>query len=161
MQTPSLDEESQKLFINQVLRYVRNKGIKITTKTDSYGNVYVTKGTAGLYPCVVSHVDTVHSYNPDLKILNCGDLVFGFDSTTGKQHGIGADPKNGVYFAIEMLLRLDHVKVVFFQDEESGCLGSTSADMQFFKDCSFVVQLDRRSFTTDIIEHTNGVRLLS
>ena len=54
MQTPSLDEESQKLFINQVLRYVRNKGIKITTKTDSYGNVYVTKGTAGLYPCIVS-----------------------------------------------------------------------------------------------------------
>ena len=33
--------------------------------------------------------------------------------------------------------------------------------MDFFKDCSFVCQLDRRSFTTDIIENTNAVQVLS
>jgi hypothetical protein len=33
--------------------------------------------------------------------------------------------------------------------------------MTFFKNCSFVIQLDRRSFTTDIIEYTNGCQVLS
>lgn len=40
-------------------------------------------------------------------------------------------------------------------------LGSKKANMNFFKDCSYVMQFDRRSYTTDLIDRTNGIQVLS
>jgi len=161
LQTPSLIDASQKIFFNFILNWCKENNISVKHSYDTYGNLYITKGKASLYPCVVSHVDTVHDYNPHLQILNTNDLVFGLDISEGTQHGIGADPKNGVYFALQMLKHLDVVKVVLFKNEEVGCLGSKASDITFFKNCSFVIQLDRRSFTTDLIEYTNGINVIS
>jgi tripeptide aminopeptidase len=161
LQTPSQDRLRQADFMNFILSWCRENKIKISTEYDAYGNLYITKGKAKLYPCTVSHIDTVHDYNKDLQIISTDYLILGLDSSTGEQHGIGADPKNGVYFVLEMLRTLDVMKAVLFMDEEVGCIGSKNSNIKFFKDCSFVVQLDRRSFTTDIIEYTNGTQVLS
>jgi len=161
LQTPTRDALKQQVFMRYILEWLKSNKIKVSSSFDEMGNLYITKGKASLYPCVVSHVDTVHAYNKYLSIVNTNNLIFGIDESTGQQHGIGADPKNGVYFAMQMLLHLKTCKVVFFVDEECGCIGSSNAEMEFFKDCSFVCQLDRRSFTTDIIENTNAVQVLS
>lgn len=144
-----------------LLNWLRQNNIKFTFKYDTVGNLYITKGNSAIFPCVVSHVDTVHDYNKDMTVANTNTLILGIDQVTGEQIGIGADPKNGVYFALQMLKYLKSCKVVFFVNEECGCLGSKEADLTFFSDCSFVCQLDRRSFSTDIIEYTNGIQVLS
>ena len=51
--------------------------------------------------------------------------------------------------------------MVLYKDEESGGLGSGNSDLTFFDDCAFIVQLDRRSFTNDVICYTNGVQVMS
>lgn len=42
------------------------------------------------------------------------------------------------------------MKVVFFKEEETGCHGSSRAEMGFFDDCRFVIQCDRRG-NSDLI----------
>ena len=160
-QTPTRDAIRQAKFMAFILNWLRQNKIKFTFKYDTVGNLYITKGSSPIFPCVVSHVDTVHDYNKDMTVANTDTLIFGIDQVTGEQIGIGADPKNGVYFALQMLKYVKNIKVVLFIDEESGCLGSKEADLTFFSDCSFVCQLDRRSFSTDIIEYTNGIQVLS
>lgn len=61
-----------------------------------------------------------------------------------RQEGLGADDKNGVYVCLRMLAELPAVKCAFFVGEEVGCVGSEAADMEFFEDCRFVIQCDRR-----------------
>jgi tripeptide aminopeptidase len=160
-QTPTRDGKSQDKFLTYIEQWGRSNIKDLIFERDTFGNLYITKGVSDLYPAVVSHVDIVHSYNKNLKIVDAGNLIIGLDMSTGEQHGIGADPKNGVYFALEMLRTLDKVKIVLYKMEEQGCIGSSASDISFFQDCSFIVQLDRRSFTNDIIEYTNGIQVLS
>lgn len=42
------------------------------------------------------------------------------------------------------------MKVVFFKEEETGCHGSSRAEMKFFEDCRYVIQCDRRG-NSDLI----------
>jgi hypothetical protein len=117
------------------------------------GNIYATKGEAKIYPCMVSHMDTVHRLREDLHPLVFGDWITGFDRTKMVQAGIGGDDKVGVFITLECLRALDHFKAVFFRDEEVGCEGSYAADMAFFKDCSFVLQCDRKG-NSDFVTNT-------
>ncbi len=121
------------------------------------GNIYAIKGKADNYPTIVAHYDTAQEYHPGLEIIVKGSWMFGFDTVEAEQCGIGADDSVGVYFAIEMLKRLDVCKVALFYGEERGCIGSGKCDMDFFEDSSIVTQLDRRSYTNDFINYTNGV----
>jgi tripeptide aminopeptidase len=124
------------------------------------GCIYITKGDAETYPCIVAHMDTVHKIEKDLSIIQCGNNLTGFDSTTMTQTGIGGDDKVGIFIAMECLKHFDNIKAVFFRDEEVGCDGSYGADMQFFKDCGFVLQCDRRG-NTDFITNASGIPLSS
>ncbi len=160
-QTPTGNDKVQEAFLEYIQEWVIENVGEVIFEKDSYGNLYITKGEASLYPAVISHVDVVHEYNPDLIIAEVGNLIIGIDETTGERAGIGADPKNGCYFCLEMLKKLDIVKVVLYIEEESGCTGSRNSDISFFDDCSFIIQLDRRSFTNDVIEYTNGTQTLS
>ncbi len=129
------------------------------------GNIYVTKGMAVTYPCVVAHMDTVHDIAEDLTVLhvksefNSGQLT-GFNTVTMTQTGIGGDDKVGIFVALEILDRFDDVKLAFFRDEEVGCVGSKVADMDFFDDVSFVLQCDRRG-NSDFINIASGTKLMS
>ena len=59
-----------------------------------------------------------------------------------------------------MLERFKNMKCVFFVGEETGCVGSGRADMDFFNDCRFVIQCDRRG-NSDMVTHINGTPLCS
>lgn len=158
-QTPSRDKKAQNSFLNWIKReFIEKNNIECSISYDSYGGMYITKGKSDVYPCVVSHIDTVHSFDPNFKSYVCDDYVIGLSN--GKQCGLGADPKAGLYILLQMLLICDTIKCVLFLDEEQGCLNSNVAKMGFFKDCAYVMQFDRRSFTTDVIEYTNGTQVL-
>ena len=62
----------------------------------------------------------------------------------------GADDKNGVWILLKCLSKFQNLKVAFFVGEEVGCIGSSKADMDFFKDVRFVIQCDRRG-SSDLI----------
>lgn len=120
-------------------------------------NVYVTKGQADIYPCVVSHTDTVHDIMFDYRVYQQDDTLFAFSSDTNKQTGIGGDDKVGVWICLEMLIRKDNIKCAFFHSEEIGCIGSSAADMSFFDNVGYVFQSDRKGykdFVTSIYQQT-------
>ena len=112
---------------------------------DEAGNLYLTKGKAETYPCVVAHMDTVHSIHGDgIVAVEVNGLVTGINPKTMEQTGIGGDDKCGIYAALFCLHNLDACKAVFFVDEEVGCIGSSDCVLEFFEDCRFVLQADRR-----------------
>jgi len=138
----------------------RVKAIPNTTIYTHNGNIYVTKGDAITYPCMVSHMDTVHDIVEDLHPIEFDGLITGFNRVRMEQTGIGGDDKVGVYITLEMLERFDVMKVAFFRDEEVGCNGSYVADMTFFEDCRFVLQCDRKG-NDDFVTVASGVDLSS
>ena len=122
------------------------------------GNIYVTKGIADIYPCVVSHMDTVHDIVEDLIVLEFNGNLTGFNRVQMEQTGIGGDDKVGIFIALECLERFDNIKLAFFRDEEVGCIGSYVCDTDFFTDCSFILQCDRRG-NSDFVTNASGVQL--
>jgi len=122
------------------------------------GNIYVTKGDADLYPCVASHMDTVHEIVEDLHVLEMNGNLTGFNRHMMEQTGIGGDDKVGIFVALQCLDTFANMKAVFFRDEEVGCMGSYEADVPFFNDCSFVLQCDRRG-NTDFVTNASGIPL--
>lgn len=124
------------------------------------GNVYATKGKADIYPCIVSHMDTVHAITSDLTILQVGEKYAGFNRIKMQQTGIGGDDKVGIFIALECLRHFSNIKSVFFRDEEVGCEGSYEAKMEFFEDCGFVLQCDRQG-NSDFIDNAGFVELCS
>lgn len=126
------------------------------------GNIYVTKGDANNYPCIVSHTDTVHKIisDEDYTILHDDSYAMGFNKSTNTPTGCGGDDKVGIYICLELLRDLDNIKVAFFRDEEVGCSGSYDADMNFFSDARFILQCDRKG-NTDFVSEIYGAQLQS
>ena len=125
---------------------------------DSSFNLYITKGVADSFPCVVSHMDTVHEIYKDFKIYEQSDCLFSWDGELKKQVGIGGDDKVGVFVTLEALEKFDNIKVAFFVDEEIGCVGSREADMEWFEDVGFVLQCDRKGYG-DFVNSIGGTKL--
>ena len=124
------------------------------------GCIYVTKGNTNSYPCIVSHMDTVHPICEDLSILEYEGKLTGFNTVTMTQTGVGGDDKVGIYIALESLHHMENIKAVFFRDEEVGCLGSYEPDNDFFNDVNFVLQCDRRG-NSGFVTNASGVELSS
>lgn len=148
-------------FAIEVMYLLKERGADVST--DKKGNVYAVKGVADTYPCIVAHLDEVHE--PRSKkfeiVVTEGGIIKGYDSIKKKwRHGIGADDKNGIWVALKCLESFDAVKVAFFVGEEIGCTGSNEADIEFFKNCRFVLQCDRRG-SSDLITNISGIELCS
>jgi putative aminopeptidase FrvX len=124
------------------------------------GCIYATKGNADLYTCVVSHMDTVHTICEDLTPIGINGNITGFNAVTMEQTGIGGDDKVGIFIAIQCLESFDNIKAVFFRDEEVGCEGSYDPDHDFFNDCSFVLQCDRKG-NSGFVTNAGGTELSS
>ena len=118
-------------------------------------NIYVTKGKAEIYPCIVAHTDTVHDIHKYYKVFDDDGCLFAFNAETGKQVGVGGDDKVGIWIALEMLLSQDSIKCAFFHSEEMGCIGSRAADMEWLKDVGYCLQADRRG-DTDFVNSISG-----
>lgn len=117
----------------------------VLIEEDELGNLYITKGEAESYPCIVAHMDEVCPDRTDgYRIIEQEGVLMGFDIKSKSFSGIGGDDKNGIWVALKCLEKYDVLKCAFFVGEEIGCYGSSSADIGFFKDCRFVLQCDRR-----------------
>ncbi len=122
------------------------------------GCIYATKGEAEFYPCIASHMDTVHEIVEDLTVIETNGNLTGINSFTMQQTGIGGDDKVGIYIALQCISKFHAIKTVFFRDEEVGCEGSYDCDYSFFNDCGFVLQCDRRGYG-DFITNASGTKL--
>ncbi len=80
------------------------------------------------------------------------EIIFGYSSRNKRQEGLGADDKNGIWIALKCLKNYDTLKLAFFVSEEVGCIGSGKAVMDFFNDCRFVIQPDRRGYQEIVTE---------
>lgn len=129
---------------------VKNAFVDVDWNT---GNMYITKGNAQTFPCIVAHLDQVQDKHPrDFVAVETRDIIFGYSPKTRKQCGLGADDKNGIWIALKCLQKYDNIKLAFFVSEEVGCIGSSQAKMDFFKDCRFVIEPDRRGNSDFITE---------
>ena len=156
--SPSGNERAMKKFIR---RYVRKHFTGAKIETDKIGNLYIIKGIAETYPCIVAHLDQVQrEHSKDFTPIETKELIFGYSPNRRKQEGVGADDKNGIWCALKCLEKYKTLKVVLFVEEETGCRGSSQADMDFFKDCRFVLQPDRRGYK-DLITHIGWAGLCS
>lgn len=131
---------------------------KIPVKVDNKGNVYLVKGVLNegeSYPCVVAHMDTVHSdqiplidENSKLIIheekINLGTKLWAGMKIDGKevQTGIGGDDKAGVFICLEIIKKYDKIIGAFFVEEEFGCKGSLNLDKDILKDVGYFIQFD-------------------
>ena len=155
---------NESMVRDYILEFAKDN--EIESYVDKKGNVYLTKGrdrvTLGeYYPCVVSHIDTVHRSHIDLienkKRLNIVESVYEVDGETNQtiltaklpgtstQTGIGGDDKCGVFVCLSLFLEMDVLKGAFFVEEEIGMLGSKEADPEFFKNVGYAIQFDAPS----------------
>jgi putative aminopeptidase FrvX len=88
------------------------------------------------------------------------EIIFGFNGLKRSFCGLGADDKNGIWICLKCLEEFDVMKCVFFVGEETGCYGSSHADMSFFNDCRFVLQCDRKG-NSDMVTYYCGNTLCS
>ena len=158
VQSVSGDMDAMKIFLYTFIANLSDP--TITINSDDLGNIYVTKGRADTYPCIVSHIDTVHDIIPqeEYMVLDNGIEFFAIDLGTRSPTGIGADDNNGIYTCLDNLIREDEIKLAFFVDEEIGCVGSRSCDMDFFLDVSFVLQADRKGYE-DVVDNISGTKM--
>jgi len=147
------------LMIAYIQQFVKDNVPQATIEVKD-NNIYVTKGTAEYYPCIVSHTDTVHNIHQDFGVYERDGVLFAFSNDVETQVGIGGDDKVGVWIGLQMLLDKDVVKCAFFHSEEIGCVGSSAADMDFFKDVGYCFQSDRHG-NKDFVNNIYDVQLFS
>lgn len=125
---------------------------------DEHDNLYVTKGIAKVYPCVVSHTDTVHDIYKGYKVYEVEGNYVAYDTGTMQQVGTGGDDKVGIWVCLEMLKAFDNIKLCFFAQEEIGCVGSSQADKDFFTDVGYAFECDRKG-NADFVQNSSGVKM--
>lgn len=147
---------SEKRMRRFIKKWIKNNVPEAGVTQDQTGNLYITKGDAGSYPCLCAHMDQVQDFHPlDFMCVETDEVIFGYSPKMRKQCGLGADDKNGLFVALSCLQEYDILKCAFFVGEEIGCVGSGKADMEFFKDCRFCVQIDRRD-NGDMVTSISG-----
>lgn len=159
IQSPSHKESGMRKFlINFIKKNIPNAEII----TDHVGNLLITVNSSNpeYYPCVVAHMDEVFEFNTDKSIISHNNFVYGWDNREGDRTGIGADDKNGIYVALEMLKIFPNIKAYFSVGEEIGLVGSSKVDLSFFDNVGYMLQCDRRGHK-DFISITNGVQVCS
>ena len=119
---------------------------------DEHGNIFFKKGEAP-YDCFVAHLDTVHGGKPD--IIRLGEYI-----ASRNAYGIGGDDKCGIIACLTLIGALKNVKIVFFEGEERGCIGSKAFDKTFFNDCKYVIGIDRKN-SNDFITEISFTKLCS
>ena len=156
--SPSGSEKKMKRFVKS---YIREVCPDAEISHDNAGNVYVVKGTSETYPCIAAHLDQVQrTHSKDFTVMECGDRLFGYSPSRGTTEGLGADDKNGIWIALKCLEHFDAIKLAFFVQEEVGCVGSSKCDMDFFKDCRFIIEPDRKG-GHDFIQSMSATKVCS
>jgi tripeptide aminopeptidase len=162
---------NETMMVEFLCNYFTDKGYDFTL--DHMNNVYVTKGNSDVFPCVISHTDTVHRIQSlnvretyGKRLNNFGqtydDVVNRLQLTgtndKGYPSGIGGDDKCGVYVCLRLLEQFENIKAAFFVSEETGCWGSREADPAFFSNVGYTIQFDAPGDRL-VTEVCSGIRL--
>lgn len=152
------EQKMIKFLLWYIKHHMKDCKIELDKKV---GNIYVTKGVSDTYPCLVAHIDQVQTqHSKDFQAIETQDIIFGWSPKNKRFEGLGADDGNGVWVALKTLQKTEALKVAFFVGEETGCVGSNKANMDFFNDCRFVIECDRRG-NSDIITNICCTELCS
>lgn len=127
-----------------VREYVEEHILEAEVRMDRLGNLYITKGEAGVgYPTLACHMDQVQALHcEDFEVRQEGDMIYGWSEQNQQREGLGADDKNGIYIALRCLEECPRLKVFMAVGEEKGCIGSNRTDMSFFEDSLYVLEPD-------------------
>ena len=111
---------------------------------DKLGNLYITKGKAGVgYPTLACHLDQVQKlHSEDFEVKEEDGILYGWSEQNQRREGLGADDKNGIWICLRCLEECPRLKVFMAVGEEKGCIGSHHADMSFFTDSLYVLEPD-------------------
>lgn len=135
--SPSGEENGMRQFLREQIECC---GAEIGE--DEYGNLFVTRGNADLYPCLVAHCDEVR-HNLVADVIEEDGRIFAIDNK-GMRTGCGADDKNGLWIILKLLCETNlPLKAAIFAQEESGCEGSFNCDLMWFTDTCYLIGLDR------------------
>lgn len=150
-------EATIKAFVQGYLAHM-----DVDIRADESGNLFITKGVAEEYPCIVAHLDEVHDVE-ERQIVVDGDMIYATDKV-GSRVGLGADDKNGVWMALRLLEQKPLLKVALFVDEEklngeAGCRGSRACDLSEFDNATCLLQCDRRGATDVVVEGKGEISL--
>lgn len=138
------------------------KDIQLKIETDSIGNLFITKGQADVYPCVAAHLDEIHIPCKREIIIN-DNTLYAVDEMWNRV-GCGADDKNGLWIAINLLRSEPILKVALFVQEEklgtiAGCRGANACNLSFFDNVKFILECDRKG-AHDVVAIGKGDILL-
>ena len=141
-------------MIQFVREYVGKHIPEATVRFDKLGNLYITKGEAGVgYPTLACHLDQVQKlHSEDFEVKEEDGILYGWSEQNQRREGLGADDKNGIYICLRCLVECPRLKVFMAVGEEKGCIGSHHADMSFFADSLYVLEPDCKG---GVEVHTN------
>ena len=142
----------------EIKQYIKEQiaNINLTIEEDDFGNIFITKGLSDNYPCIAAHLDEVH-FPHERNIRIDGDIIFATDKE-GNHVGIGADDKNGIWIAMQLLQSEPILKVALFVQEEKdgdliGCRGSKACSLDFFDNVKYIIQCDRKG-ASDVVTYS-------
>ena len=134
-----------------IREYISQHVPEAEVRMDRLGNLYIKVDRFnGLkfqefngYPTLACHLDQVQAlHSDDFEVKQEDDMLYGWSETNQQREGLGADDKNGIYICLRCLEECPCVKVFMAVGEEKGCIGSSRADMSFFKDSLYVLEPD-------------------
>lgn len=138
----AMSQEELKKYLK---KYLSSKGYKIV---DENGFLYATPKETPLRVLLVAHMDTVH--HERIKEIQKMPTVVGkkIETRVSSPQGIGGDDRCGIYMIMN-LIKEHKVPVLFAEDEEKGCVGSSLfAKTKYCKELSneidYMIELDRR-----------------
>ena len=145
--------QSPSYYEQEVTEYICNKldSWKIPYEIDTIGNILITKGTLNkgeYYPCLAAHLDTVHNFEEDYKVISYKDKQTSntvirsicmptyvepetkIEYKVDKPEFCGGcgDDLGGVWIVLDLIRKLDVCKAALFVGEEVGCKGSGRRD---------------------------------
>ena len=97
--SPSGKEQKMVRFL---CSYINGLPGEISLEKDSFGNLYVTKGSGESYPCLVSHLDQVSHcrHSKDFRAVEAKGILFGYSPSKRRFENLGADDKNGIFICL-------------------------------------------------------------
>lgn len=135
--------------LESIYHYIKNHKWSM----DSYGNITVTSSGKKEVPAFCCHLDTVHKDAPAITCIDNNVLV------SFNDHGVGGDDKCGIVACLELLRKVP-CKVIFFREEERGCIGSSRYDTSSLRDNLYLIEIDRKG-ASDLIFNSGGSQLCS
>jgi hypothetical protein len=126
---------------------------------DEIGNIYVTKGELEIdYPAFACRTNSEQDIVENYQVLRLGKshTWMALTETNGKAatKGIGGDAKCGIYLCLKLIQSLPAVKCMFFVESGKGYKGAMECDLNFFRDCRWLIEFDRKG-RGDIVTEAN------